>query len=221
VKLQVRRQFPGDTGARRVEFLQRNGSNAVIGAPVLYIQPADSPADAPWIQAPASNSGIGFAGGNVTALFNDGNLAAFTAGAYNGPSSIEVKTAIAPVRSLGSAARDLIAETEAYVYKYKSDLDQERNWPEKPGMTADDGQVELEWSCKPYVAPWHVGPMAEDLPEWMVTRADDGGVLLNVDNKVGVLWQVCREQEAELRDLRRLVDELVTVSPRVVDGEVC
>lgn len=216
VKLQRRDQFANDGGTKRMEFLARDTSNAVINASVLYLQSASG--NEPWFQAPAENSGLGFATNTLTSLQNGGGFGAMCASQYNCASSVEVKTAFREVVERGVTGRHLLMAAPVARYKYKADLDVEQAWPPRPGGWADEH--ELEWHGRPFVAPWHLGPMAEDLPDWMLGRVD-GHVVVNVDDKVGLLWQVCREQETELRELRATVDRLVAVgAPVVIEGDL-
>jgi hypothetical protein len=221
IKFQRRDQYANDGGTKRMEFLARDTSNVVINASVLYLQSAS--ANEPWFQAPAENSGIGFATNTMTSLQNGGSFGAMCASQYNCASSVEVKTAFRELAATGRSGRDLLDGAPTRLYKYKADLDVEQAWPLRPGGWADEH--ELQWHGAPFVAPWHIGPMAEDLPEWMLGRVTAGNgvehVVVNIDDKVGLLWQVCREQDQELRALRGRVDQLVgpTAHP-VVDGEV-
>jgi len=48
-------------------------------------------------------------------------------------------------------------------------------------------------------APWHVGPIAEDLPAELLGSGPDGGVYVSIDGKIGVAWEVLRRTRTQMR----------------------
>jgi len=56
---------------------------------------------------------------------------------------------------------------------------------------------------------FHISPMADDLPEELVIRGDDGEHDISVDQRdlVGVLWEAVRELRAEVAELRAQLEK--------------
>jgi hypothetical protein len=117
---------------------------------------------------------------------------AMYASAFNVSSARRTKTDIRELRADVLTKFDISA---AQVWRYADDV-------------AEQGDA----------AWWHVGPMAEDLPPEFVKPGLAGSGYVNVDDKVGILWETLRRTRAQLKSQITQLRSDVTVLQQEVQA---
>lgn len=171
-------------------------------------------------------NGILMGGSSVAILGNrDDVYGPFTADGFSTPSSGVLKSAPAELAPrVGGSARRVLREAPARAWFYRHDLEP---WPERPGVlvqridpdTGEAAMVDAEWAREQPAPRMHFGPIAEDLAQvspLLVHHDDQGHLMTDIRDLLGVLWGAGGELDAALAQLAVRVDALERGRPAPV-----
>ncbi|MFA7264845.1 MAG: hypothetical protein WC054_00795 [Candidatus Nanopelagicales bacterium] len=221
------------SGNGTIGFSRRTSGGAVVSQGTLIVRPSTS---GPFLHGISGNVGILLSTNTEMFLYGNENYSVLRGGyaAYwNAPSGRGSKKNEKKIsfENVASAREGLMA-VESKQWNYKNERVPGEAVPAKrkvrqriakrdqKGMPVLDVEtkapvyeiVESDALDEPIHKP-HFFPIAEDvqavLPELVRDApAIEGGLGIDIRDFVGFLWQVCREQEQELRKLRRDVNDL-------------
>lgn len=211
-------QFAGPDSTRKIVFRRQNSSGTDIANSVLWLRWGGI--TQPWLARTNGNCGVLFDTNGVSIVNGAGSFGPVGASAFNVNSGADVKTDVGDMDDvLGAAPREpeealLAAPARRWRYVWEK-----APRPPDTGVVDEQGNP-IPWDGPAPAVPWHFGPMAEDLPAALVQVNAAGEPVVNIDSKVGLLWEVARRRIQRDRAVRRaLEDRLAALESRIAQLE--
>lgn len=225
--IRVLTQFAPDDGTQnRFHFVHANANGDINDSTLHYVL---SGGNNPAILAPGLSplgAGVKFVNDSVMCVNGAGtDVVTCQASAFNQGSSELRKRDIAPARfGVGRTAREVVDRVAVYGFRYDGGQLPPRSVPLRRrqsdgSMRIEDVPVDTTPTGPP---PRRFSVIAEHLesiaPE-LVRRNAEGDLVIDVGDRLGVVWEAVREISRELRELRSELRSEVT-PPVIVESHV-